>query len=103
MTNKVEFSASAHNLLFRKVIKGKNCQFYQNMTSNVQVSLQAARKKCFTSLDLEHSQASNMTTSNDTPTTQKSKMNQSEGNIRKTTSIQGLIGNTAALKQPTHE
>jgi hypothetical protein len=53
MNNEVEFVAPAHNLLL-------------NMISSVQVSIQAARKKRFTYLDLERSWASNVATRNDT-------------------------------------
>jgi hypothetical protein len=35
MNNEVEFVAPAHNLLLRKVIKGKNHQLYKNMISSV--------------------------------------------------------------------
>ncbi len=44
-----------------------------------------------------------MATSNEIPTTQKSKRHQREGNIWKTTSTQGSIDNIVALKQTTHE
>jgi len=35
MNNEVEFVISAHNLLLRKVIEGKDRQFYMNMISSV--------------------------------------------------------------------
>jgi len=57
-----------HNLPLRKVTEGDDCQLYRNMISNVQVSLQATRKKRFTSLNLECSWASNTTTYSDTTT-----------------------------------
>jgi len=103
MNNKVEFAPSTHNFILRKVIEGENHQLYKNMTSNVQASCEATRKKRFMSLDLEHSQAPSMATSNETPTTQKSKRHQREGSIWKTTSTQGSIDNIVALKQTTHE
>jgi hypothetical protein len=55
MNKEAKFVASAHNLLLKKGTKGENCQSHRNMTSNAQASTQAAKKKRFTSLDLEHS------------------------------------------------
>jgi len=35
MNNEVEFTAPAHNFLLKKVIEGKDRQFYRNMISSV--------------------------------------------------------------------
>jgi len=85
MNNEVEFVALAHNLPLRKVIEGDDYQLYMNMISSVQVFLQATRKKCFTSLDLECSWASNTTTRSDTSILQELKMDQSEDSNREPT------------------
>ncbi len=74
MNNEVEFVASTHNLLLRKVTKGEDRQLYKKMISSVQVSPQTTRKKHFTSLDLERSWASNTTTFSDTSILQEPKM-----------------------------
>jgi hypothetical protein len=103
MNNEVEYVAPTHIFFLRKVIEGENCQLYRNMISSVQVFPQSARKKRFTSLDLERSCASNATTLSDTSILQEPEMDRSEDNNREPTSEQGSIGNTTALKQPIHE
>jgi len=69
MNNKVEFVTPAYNLFFKKRFEGEDYQLYKNMIANVQTSPQASKKKCFTPLDLECSQASNAATSSTTPIT----------------------------------
>jgi hypothetical protein len=83
MNNEAEFVASAHNLLLKKRIEGEDRQSHINMTFNAQVSLQATRKKRFTSLDLERSQIPNIVTSNTSPIAQIYETNKSEGSIWK--------------------
>jgi hypothetical protein len=55
MNNEVKFVAPTHNLLLKKGSKGEDCQAYKNTFASVHASLQAARKKRFTSMDLERS------------------------------------------------
>ncbi len=56
MKNETKITALAHNLLLKKGFEGEDRLFYKNMNFNAQASFQATRKKCFTPLDLEHSQ-----------------------------------------------
>jgi hypothetical protein len=82
MNNEVEFAALAHNLPLRKVTEGDDYQLHRNMISNVQVSPQAIRKTRFTSLNLECSWASNITTCSNTSILQEPEMDQSEDSNR---------------------
>jgi hypothetical protein len=51
MTNELEFSASAHNLLMKTEATNSQHQESRNHSANIQASPQAARKKRFTKLD----------------------------------------------------
>jgi len=103
MNNNVESVALAHNLLQKKGNEGGDRQSHKNMTSNAMASPQAARKKHFTPLDLERSQAPNAVTSNTTPLAQKYETDQSKDNIGKKILTHGSIGNSATLKPPSNE
>ncbi len=86
MNNEVEFICLGHNLLLRKVTKGKNRQLYMFMILSVQVSPQVARKKHFMSLNLECSRASNATTPSNTLIFQIPEMDRSEDSNQEPTS-----------------
>ncbi|CAK9865506.1 unnamed protein product [Sphagnum jensenii] len=52
MNNEVEFSASTHNLLLKTGAESTVRQAHKNHTASFQASLQVARKKRFTKLDI---------------------------------------------------
>jgi hypothetical protein len=52
MNNKVEFAAPAHILLMKVEAENSTRQENKNCSASIQASLQAARKKCFTKLDI---------------------------------------------------
>ncbi|CAK9871124.1 unnamed protein product [Sphagnum jensenii] len=52
MNNDVEFVAPAHNLLMKAETENLTRQESKNRATSIQASPQAARKKCFTKLDI---------------------------------------------------
>jgi len=52
MNNDVEFAGTAHNLLMKAETESSTRQESKNRTASIQTSPQAARKKCFTKLDI---------------------------------------------------
>jgi hypothetical protein len=52
LNNEVAFATSTHNFLMRSGAKGTTRQALKNRSASIRTSLQAARKKMFTKLDM---------------------------------------------------
>lgn len=72
MNNEVEFTTPTHSLLLKSGALSEDWQTHKSKIANIQASSQAARKKCFTKLDLRCYQPLNITTLSTVPNAQGS-------------------------------
>jgi len=102
MSNKMEFSASAHNLLMKIEAENSAYQENKNRSASIQTSPQAMRKKCFTKLNFTMLASSWANISAPTSPDPEKIDGEQEGSRRNATRVTGSIGPMVAQNRLTY-